>query len=186
MGTTALPPRRAVVTACCVLLPALLAIGGCIPLIPPDEFLAVASDLALAPELTCDKLKYAFGVPELTTVPDPTGIDLAFEETRVTTAAGPARRGRGGRRWAFLTMDRERELLTTLQAEAGRGQGLTAKQIHGRVQQAVGKKVALDYVYRLLHRHGWRKLGPRPRHVKADPQAQAEFKKNSRNSSRKR
>jgi transposase len=93
-----------------------------------------------------------------------------------------ARRGRGGRRWAFLTLDQERELLAALQAEAGRGQVLTAKQIHGRVRQAVGKKVSLDYVYRLLHRHGWRKRDPRSRHVKADPQAQAEFKKNFRNS----
>jgi transposase len=100
--------------------------------------------------------------------------------------AGLARKGRGGRRWAFLTLGRERELLAALQEEAGRGQVLTAKQIHGRVRQAVGKKVSLDYVYRLLHRHGWRKLGPRPRHVEADPQAQAEFKKNCRNSSRKR
>jgi transposase len=100
--------------------------------------------------------------------------------------AGLARRGRGGRRWAFLSLDQERELLAELQEQAGRGQVLTAKQIHGRVRQAVGKKVSLDYVYRLLHRHGWRKLGPRPRHVKADPQAQTEFKKNSRNSWPKR
>ena len=83
-------------------------------------------------------------------------------------------------------MDQERELLAALQEEAGRGQVLTAKQVHGRVRQAVGKKVSLDYVYRLLHRHGWRKLGPRPRHGQADPQAPAEFKKNSRHSGRKR
>ena len=57
----------------------------------------------------------------------------------------------------------ERELLAALQEQAGRGQVLAAKQIHGRVRQAVGKKVSLDYVYRLLHRHGWRKLGPRDR-----------------------
>jgi transposase len=99
---------------------------------------------------------------------------------------GLGRKGRGGWRWAFLSLDQERELLAALQGEAGRGQVLTAKQIHGRVRQAVGKKVSLDYVYRLLHRHGWRKLGPRPRHVEADPQAQAEFKKNSLKSSQKR
>ena len=100
--------------------------------------------------------------------------------------AGLARQGRGGRRWAFLPLDQERELLAALQEQAGRGQVLTAKQIYGRVRQAVGQQVSLDYVYRLLHRHGWRNLGPRPQHVKADPQAQAEFKKNSRNSWRKR
>lgn len=100
--------------------------------------------------------------------------------------AGLTRQGRGGRRWAFLTLAQEQELLGALQAEAGRGRVLTAKQLHGRIQRAVGQPVSLDYVYRLLHRHGWRKLGPRPQHVKADPQAQAEFKKNSRDSWRKR
>ena len=49
----------------------------------------------------------------------------------------------------------------------------------------VFKEVSLAYVYRLLRRHQWRKLGPRPRHVKADPEAQEAFKKNSRSSSRK-
>jgi Winged helix-turn helix len=32
-----------------------------------------------------------------------------------------------------------------------------------------------------LHRHGWRKLAPDKRHPKSDPQAQEEWKKNSRN-----
>ena len=100
--------------------------------------------------------------------------------------AGLQRKGRGGRRWAFLTLDQEQDLLATLQEEAGQGKVITAKQIYRRVCRAVGKEVSLDYVYRLLHRHGWRKLGPRPRHVQSDPQVQAEFKKNSRNSSRKR
>jgi hypothetical protein len=36
--------------------------------------------------------------------------------------------------------------------------------------------VARSTVYRLLDRHGWRKVTPRPRHPKADPAAQAAFK----------
>ena len=32
-------------------------------------------------------------------------------------------------------------------------------------------------IYRLLERHGWRKVVPRPRHPKADVAAQAAFKK---------
>lgn len=100
--------------------------------------------------------------------------------------AGLQRKGRGGRRWGFLTLAQEAELLASLREQAGAGRVLTAKQIYPRVCQAVDRKVSLDYVYRLLHRHGWRKLGPRPRHVQADPQAQEAFKKTSRNSSRKR
>jgi hypothetical protein len=32
-------------------------------------------------------------------------------------------------------------------------------------------------IYRLLHRHRWRKLVPRPRHPKANAEEQATFKK---------
>jgi hypothetical protein len=37
--------------------------------------------------------------------------------------------------------------------------------------------LAASTVYRMLDRHGWRKLVPRPRHPKADVAAQAAFKK---------
>jgi hypothetical protein len=36
-------------------------------------------------------------------------------------------------------------------------------------------EVSRGYVYGLLHRHGWRKLGPRPR----PPQGQKQLKNNS-------
>lgn len=98
---------------------------------------------------------------------------------------GLDRVGRGGRRWAFLTEEQERGLLAEVQQEAGRGQVLTAKQLLPRVCEATGRKVSLDYVYRLFHRHGWRKLAPRPTHVKADPAAQEAFKKKRRRWSRK-
>ena len=99
---------------------------------------------------------------------------------------GLERRGRGGRRWSYLSWEQERELLRSLEERAAQGEILTAKQILPQVEKAAGKKVSLGYVYRLLHRHRWRKLGPRPRHVKADGEAQEEFKKNSPPSSSKR
>jgi transposase len=99
---------------------------------------------------------------------------------------GLERAGRGGRRWAFLNLEQEHELLANLQEEAGHGRVLTAKQLLPRLCQVTGRKVSLDYVYSLLHRHGWRKLAPRPAHVKANPAAQETFKKTSRTSSRKR
>jgi len=91
--------------------------------------------------------------------------------------------GRGGRRWAFLSWADEEALLATFAARAGRGEVITAKAVWPEIQTTVGKTVSLDYVYRLLHRHRWRKMGPRPRHVQADTKAQEEFKKNSRRSS---
>ena len=52
--------------------------------------------------------------------------------------------------------------------------GLDVQRI---LQQEFGKVRSLDSVYRLLHRLGFSCLIPRPRHPKADPVAQEEFKK---------
>jgi transposase len=93
---------------------------------------------------------------------------------------GLRRRGRGGRRWSFLTVAQESELLRSLEARAARGDILTAKQVLPLASDAAGRDVSLAYVYSLLRRQGWRKLGPRPHHVKGDAEARAQFKKNFR------
>jgi transposase len=54
---------------------------------------------------------------------------------------------------------------------------LKVAEIQRAYEQQVGKPVAASTIYRLLDRHGWRKLVPRPRHPKADVAAQAAFKK---------
>jgi len=92
---------------------------------------------------------------------------------------GLFRKGRGGRRWSFLSWEDEEGLLQTWESRGIRGEILTVPQLVGEVEKAVGRSVSVDYVYRLLHRHRWRKLGPRPRHVKADREAQGDFKKTS-------
>jgi transposase len=92
---------------------------------------------------------------------------------------GLERTGRGGRRWAFLSEEAEQKFLSGWEERAGQGQIITVKQMHGEVCRRIGKQVSLDYVYRLLHRNRWRKLGPRLRHVKANTEEQDAFKKNS-------
>lgn len=94
---------------------------------------------------------------------------------------GIRRQRRGGRRWAYLDERQEALLLSSLEERAARGDILTAKQILPLVREAAGREVSLAYVYRLLRRHNWRKLGPRPHHVKGDAEAREQFKKNSRN-----
>jgi len=93
---------------------------------------------------------------------------------------GLERRGRGGRRWGFLTPDQEGELLCGFLERASRGDVVTAKHLHADICRAVGREVSMAYVYRLLHRNDWRKLAPRPHHTKSDPERQEAFKKNSR------
>jgi transposase len=96
--------------------------------------------------------------------------------------AGPlglSREGRGGRRWAFLSFEEELDLLSRLVKRAERGGILTAGTVKQVVERRLGREVSVGYVYRLLHRHGWRKLTPRPRHEKSNLKVQEEFKKNS-------
>lgn len=95
---------------------------------------------------------------------------------------GLDRMGRGGRRWGFLSPEEEQDMLSKLTERAGRGDVVTAAQIHSDICKRVGKKVSMAYVYKLLHRNEWRKLAPRSRHPKADSEAQEGFKKNSRKS----
>ena len=88
--------------------------------------------------------------------------------------------GKGGRHHELLTWHQERELLTPFFARAVEGQIATAGEIQRAYEQRVGHPVHVSTVYRLLERHGWRKLLPRPRHPQADPAEQERFKKTLR------
>lgn len=85
--------------------------------------------------------------------------------------------GRGGRRHQHLSPDQEAALLAPFVERAGAGGMLTVAEIGRAYQKRTGKTVAPSTIYRLLERHGWRKVVPRPRHPKADVAAQAAFKK---------
>ena len=98
---------------------------------------------------------------------------------------GLGRRGRGGRRWAWLSWEEEERFLEKRQQAASQGQILTAPQLRAELEKLTAHRVSLAYVDRWLHRQGWRKLGPRPRHPQAPPAGQERFKKNSPRSSQK-
>ena len=87
------------------------------------------------------------------------------------------RRGRGGRRHQNLSAEQEAQVLAPFIERAAAGGMLKVAEIQQAYEQQVGKPVAPSTIYRLLDRHGWRKLVPRPRHPKADVAAQAAFKK---------
>lgn len=86
-------------------------------------------------------------------------------------------RGRGGRRHQNLSAEQEAQLLAPFIERASAGGMLKVAEIQQAYEQQAGKLVAPSTIYRLLDRHGWRKLVPRPRHPKADVAAQAAFKK---------
>jgi transposase len=94
--------------------------------------------------------------------------------------------GRGGRRRENLTVDQEDDLLRPFLDQAGSGGILQVGPIKAAYEEAVGHVVPKSTVYRVLARHGWRKLVPRRRHPKAQSDLQEEFKKNSRSLSKKK
>jgi transposase len=85
--------------------------------------------------------------------------------------------GKGGRRHQYLTVSEEKEFLAPFFTQAESGQIATVGQIQRAYEATVGHEVDESTIYRLLNRHGWRKLMPRPRHPQADLQEQEQFKK---------
>jgi transposase len=92
-------------------------------------------------------------------------------------------KGKGGRKHQHLSEAQESELLAGFTQPAGTGGLLKVATVRRAFEHQVGKAVAHSTVYRLLKRHGWRKVAPRPRHPKADVAAQGAFKKSSAGSS---
>jgi transposase len=84
--------------------------------------------------------------------------------------------GRGGRRHQYLTHEEEEQFLAPFFAQAENGEIATVAQIQYAFEALVGHEVDESTIYRLLSRHGWRKLMPRPKHPKADPHIQEQFK----------
>lgn len=87
--------------------------------------------------------------------------------------------GRGGRRSGYLTLEEENLFLAPFFERAKRGEIATVAQIQEALEAQVGRAIDDSTVYRLLHRHGWRKLMPRPRHPQASQQEQEQCKKTS-------
>ena len=87
--------------------------------------------------------------------------------------------GRGGRHRAHLTLAEEQDLLADFCWTAGEGGVVEAGPLRAAYEKQVEHPVAKSTLYRLLARHGGRKLVPRPYHPGASAQAQKAFKKSS-------
>lgn len=97
-----------------------------------------------------------------------------------TTSSKISLRNWGGRRRALLSPEEEARFLAPWAEQAKEGRMLVVSSLRAAFAQRVGQPVAATVVYRMLERHGWRKVAPDTRHPKADPKAQEEWKKNSR------
>jgi transposase len=96
-----------------------------------------------------------------------------------------ASKPKGGRHHQNLTLEQEKELLLPFLEQAEAGGVLVVAPVQAAYEQRLGRPVHHSVVYRALHRQGWRKVQPRPRHPKAEAAVQEEFKKSSRPWSRR-
>jgi transposase len=96
-----------------------------------------------------------------------------------------ASKPKGGRHRQNLTIEQEKELLLPFLEQAEAGGVLVVAPVQAAYEQALGRPVHHSVVYRALHRQGWRKIQPRPRHPKTNAAVQEEFKKSSRPWSRR-
>lgn len=85
--------------------------------------------------------------------------------------------GKGGRKRFYLTLEQEKQFLEPFFERAKTGEIATCAQIHAAYETHVDHQVDESTIYRLLGRHGWRKIVPRPKHPSAERQKQEEFKK---------
>jgi transposase len=89
----------------------------------------------------------------------------------------------GGRHHQNLTVEQEKELLTPFLEQAADSGVLVVAPVQAAYEAALGRPVHHSVVYRALHRQGWRKIAPRPKHPKANEEVREAFKKSYRNSS---
>ena len=86
----------------------------------------------------------------------------------------------GGRRRALMSAEAELAFFRPWVEKAQAGGVLVLSPIRAALAQALGRRVAASVIYRLLVRHGWRRVAPDTRHPKSNPQVQEDWKTNSR------
>ena len=111
------------------------------------------------------------------------GIHSIYLRKGESALSGP---GRGGWRYQNLTVSKEKELLNDFLSDAEAGGIIEVDTIKAAYEEKLGHTVPKSTLYRMLARHGWRKLAPRPHHPKRDLPRQEVFKKTYQTSSPKK
>lgn len=86
----------------------------------------------------------------------------------------------GGRRNAVLSLEEEVAFVAGFEQSARDGELVTVNAILLALAQRIGRRVDPTTVYRMLERHGWRKVMPRATHPDGDPDRREAFKQTSR------
>jgi len=65
-----------------------------------------------------------------------------------------------------ISVKKEEELLEPFREKAAEGQIIDISEIKASYEEAVGHRIGSGQIYRVLHRHNWRKVMPRSKHPK--------------------
>jgi len=87
---------------------------------------------------------------------------------------------RGGRRREYMSVREEEELLKSFEEASGKGELCEMSGIKAAYEEKVGNKVNAGTIYRLMKRHGFRKIVPYQRHKKGNREEQESFKRTSK------
>ena len=91
----------------------------------------------------------------------------------------PKKHKRQLRNHAHASLDKEAAALDHVLAEACGGGVVIIPWLLPAFEAALGKSLNLSTLYRMLARHGWRKLAPDTAHPQGNPGRREDFKKNS-------
>jgi transposase len=106
-------------------------------------------------------------------------LQASFQREQTSGAPRPTR---GGRRSSLLTLAEEKLFLKPWLEQAESGSVVVVSPLRAALSQQLGQPVRPSVIYRLLARHGWRKVAPDTRHPKSKPEVQDAWKKNSKKS----
>ncbi len=80
---------------------------------------------------------------------------------------------------AHLRLEEEGAMLDEILERATEGGVVIVPPLQQKFVEKLGKPVALSTIYRMLARHGWRKLAPDTEHPQGNAQTREDWKKNS-------
>lgn len=133
-----------------------------------------AAQPILLPALARTTLEEAAALPGVgrATVPR---LQQRFREGCKDPQSAPKRWA--GRRRALMTLEEEQAFLAPWVEQARNAGVLVVSPLRAALAEHLGQKVAASVVYRLLARHGWRRVAPDTQHPQHDLVAQAAWKK---------
>lgn len=71
----------------------------------------------------------------------------------------------------------ESKILESFNHKASQGEVVVVGEIHKKYEEVLQRQVNKSAIYKLLHRHNWRKVSPRPHHPNENKDKMEAFKK---------